>query len=718
MSFNLDSLFIEWREKVPTGVPNVKNDYHLVLLKEICLNKGIEPHIVDNVILVLEQSKKIDPETIVKYKGEDGEEKESQYSYASKQPEGTPAKVAADKLKDDGEDDKPSGSKLGPDDFKTDPDDGGSYLKKTDNKDGNFADKKYDSHRNKFVGGMNRLLPRIPFDSDEEKDVFVGIMKKIENNDMGFSNEEKEIAGKYIGKSDSDRTAKLYVATTKPRDFADKSQRGQIDYKSRAKNVNGPEYMDNIAKALDLPTAAAQATKAKSGERVTSKVRGKDLTPTEINKSIDVPVSRITDSKGNVTGVKFGSSSHNVSPMPDKQKLVDTFIKRGMNAQEAELKARKVRNSIRKHNEFLLDLSKDRESFQVASMIEGADPSTPEGRQQILTEYPRKLSDIFRSIVEKSPGGITPEEEDVMNKLRDLNPNLSPEEYEKEALDVMHELLENPSLVSGSSDLAESLIAMIQMKKGIEVYFPSDVTYKVGDMISLGSIEDINPNDPDYYNKVADAASSIIVTVEEEGPNSVKLGQGAASAAEEKVRMTEYGDKGTRKILNEAISTHEDLFKSKPLDLDLVDKKVETVKQHAGKLGLTLTETDEITEKAKKQSSKWVQLWESKTPKGTENWTDEDWKNCEEALVRYGEMQSLIAYVNNTDMVYQKFTNFRMNNKSKGTELQRTDGVNCLGTVKPAPNMGFTYPRPGVAIPNNVYPSRIGNSCYDKKKKK
>ena len=38
MSFNLDSLFIEWREKVPTGVPNVKNDYHLVLLKEICLN--------------------------------------------------------------------------------------------------------------------------------------------------------------------------------------------------------------------------------------------------------------------------------------------------------------------------------------------------------------------------------------------------------------------------------------------------------------------------------------------------------------------------------------------------------------------------------------------------------------------------------------------------------------------------------------------------------
>ena len=58
MSFNLDSLFIEWRSKVPTGVPNPKNDYHLVLLKEVCLNRGIDIKIVDNVILALEQDDK------------------------------------------------------------------------------------------------------------------------------------------------------------------------------------------------------------------------------------------------------------------------------------------------------------------------------------------------------------------------------------------------------------------------------------------------------------------------------------------------------------------------------------------------------------------------------------------------------------------------------------------------------------------------------------
>ena len=119
MSFNLDSLFVEWRSKVPTGIPNPKNAYHLVLLKEICLNRGIDVKIVDDVILTLEQDdKKVDPETIVKFKDKDGENKEMEYQNAIRQPEDTPARDAAEKLKKSGgEDDKPSGSQLGPSDF-------------------------------------------------------------------------------------------------------------------------------------------------------------------------------------------------------------------------------------------------------------------------------------------------------------------------------------------------------------------------------------------------------------------------------------------------------------------------------------------------------------------------------------------------------------------------------------------------------------------------
>ena len=55
MSFDLGKLFIEWRRIVPNGVPNPGNAYHLVLLKEICLAKGMDRQVVDNVILALEQ---------------------------------------------------------------------------------------------------------------------------------------------------------------------------------------------------------------------------------------------------------------------------------------------------------------------------------------------------------------------------------------------------------------------------------------------------------------------------------------------------------------------------------------------------------------------------------------------------------------------------------------------------------------------------------------
>ena len=55
MSFDLGKLFIDWRRIVPNGTPNPGNAYHLVLLKEICLSRGIDKNIIDNVILVLEK---------------------------------------------------------------------------------------------------------------------------------------------------------------------------------------------------------------------------------------------------------------------------------------------------------------------------------------------------------------------------------------------------------------------------------------------------------------------------------------------------------------------------------------------------------------------------------------------------------------------------------------------------------------------------------------
>ena len=55
MNSELNSIWLDWRAKVPDGTPNPSNDYHLVLLKELCLSKGIGKDIIDNVILTLEK---------------------------------------------------------------------------------------------------------------------------------------------------------------------------------------------------------------------------------------------------------------------------------------------------------------------------------------------------------------------------------------------------------------------------------------------------------------------------------------------------------------------------------------------------------------------------------------------------------------------------------------------------------------------------------------
>ena len=55
MNSELNSIWLDWRTKVPDGTPNPSNDYHLVLLKELCHKKGIDKDIVDNVILFLER---------------------------------------------------------------------------------------------------------------------------------------------------------------------------------------------------------------------------------------------------------------------------------------------------------------------------------------------------------------------------------------------------------------------------------------------------------------------------------------------------------------------------------------------------------------------------------------------------------------------------------------------------------------------------------------
>lgn len=101
MNFNKILNELCWR--LDTGIPDLTNSAHQEKLKEVLQMHGHSDLVIAEVISNLNEADKVDPDTMVKYKDDNGESKEMVFSSANNQPAGTPAKIAADKLQPEDE---------------------------------------------------------------------------------------------------------------------------------------------------------------------------------------------------------------------------------------------------------------------------------------------------------------------------------------------------------------------------------------------------------------------------------------------------------------------------------------------------------------------------------------------------------------------------------------------------------------------------------------
>jgi len=205
MSFDLGKLFIDWRRIVPNGIPNPNNDYHLVLLKEICLARGIDKDVVDNVILTLEQDDK------VKWKDKDGKDRETSLDtikqYASDIKKGDSDKnkklaVTAAGLGDkekSGEKEKPT-TKLGGDELSTDTYSDSLSSKKDDDiddSDGDTQTQNISDENQKTINTFEKNANKIGQDlNDSKKKVLNDSLDKIKTiyDDDASEDDKKEAA--------------------------------------------------------------------------------------------------------------------------------------------------------------------------------------------------------------------------------------------------------------------------------------------------------------------------------------------------------------------------------------------------------------------------------------------------------------------------------------------------------------------------------------------
>ena len=185
MNSELNSIWLDWRTKVPNGVPNPDNDYHLVLLKELCLSKGIDKDIIDNVILVLEKDEKIDPDTPIKYKDKEGNQVETTYKKAIQRDKEHPARIEAEKLRKSGgkeepEKEEPKASGMSTDDY--------ASTALTSEPDVEKENRSQKLAREKFKKVLDSQMDVIQFEPESDKEVLQSVVDKVNN----MLNEKRE----------------------------------------------------------------------------------------------------------------------------------------------------------------------------------------------------------------------------------------------------------------------------------------------------------------------------------------------------------------------------------------------------------------------------------------------------------------------------------------------------------------------------------------------
>ena len=197
MHSKLNSIWLDWRAKVPNGVPNPSNDYHLVLLKELCLSKGIDTKTTDSVILFLEKKEKIPDDTPIKYKLKnkntgDMEDKETTYGSAIRMKKEHPAYIVANALQsDDGDDDEKE--KEPTKQMKID----ANPFDKEDEEDKEGGEKNISPDNQKVVADFDgRVNDNIEFLSDDKKQLAKESLEKINTlyNEDASKEDQKEAA--------------------------------------------------------------------------------------------------------------------------------------------------------------------------------------------------------------------------------------------------------------------------------------------------------------------------------------------------------------------------------------------------------------------------------------------------------------------------------------------------------------------------------------------
>ena len=447
MSFNLGKLFIEWRRIVPNGVPNPSNAYHLVLLKEICLAKGMDRQVVDNVILTLEQ----DDEKI-QWKDKDGKDRETSLD--------TIKQYASDIKKGDSD-----------------------QNKKLAVAAADLEDKEKGGEEDEVEKKPPMKIDKNPFDKKDDSDT--------ENQSQNISDENQKVIDDFENRAKKQGDQ---LSDSKKQILDDSLDKVKTIYDDDASEDDKREaaqwLVDNAGFATNENGKKAYLNKLGGDRKILSGDAGTKKSEDLVNK-----VSSLVELKTfNASGIKVGFSAA-AKPDLGNENIVKPSQDDGV---ASYFSSHKVLQKIRPNLHGLFGVKDENGKVKMPSSEHSKDylaQSINNPALQNTIDYAKEQ--IKNGTIDE---GVLGSLEDHQKRMQDVLNNYDiPSEEAKQAIaDSYNDLM--VGLHKADSDIANSIMKQLaennlyeqELANGEEVYLPSAGNFPAGDKIKGGTLEKVS----------------------------------------------------------------------------------------------------------------------------------------------------------------------------------------------------------------------------------
>jgi len=469
----------------------------------------------------------------------------------------------------------------------------------------------------------------------------------------------------------------------------------QEDFKdSNGKPIQGKKALQDLVQAefyKAFPSEIKLSTKAFSPSQLGGKSRDAKI---DRNPPLKSPPNNPPAKSVTVDGVKLSRLS-----IPTDEDLTSALKKshKGKTDKEIEEYKNRTITALERHNRLLDTYSgSNMKGLKFVEPVKGLKPdmTQKERGDHISKELPTALSDKMRKELTKGGRELDPKEEEIIKKWESLSDIKDPKEFEKASLDALTSMTADgkppapESMRSAAADMAESVVYMNLNKKGIRAELPDSANYPVADVISFGNTEKLSklkPGSEEYLQELTMEGLPLVVSLEDGGGQSVKKDGGAASGATEKLKLSTFKNKDTRKELDGLIDNFSNFNGTSN------EKSLDSAKENTEKTLKWAQDEGIVNEKWKPKIAdeglgsdinKWVSNEMKKLTKNAKGKENVD-PNAERIFRTWFKDAALLADIHNKQIKSQDYGNVNVIT-GKDAGMKVTDGVNSLSMMKPS----------------------------------